>query len=53
MTHITEERLEEFKTIYKNEYWSDITDDEALELWDKFIYLLDILFNNIDIDDWF
>lgn len=51
MTNITEERLEEFKVIYKNKYWSNITNKEALELWDKFIYLMDILFNNIEIDD--
>jgi len=52
MTNIREERLEEFKIIYKKEYWLDITNVEALELSNKFLYLIDILFNNININDW-
>lgn len=51
MTNITDEKLKEFKIIYKKEYWLDITDEEALDLWGKFIYLIDILFDNIDRDD--
>ena len=48
MTTITEERLNEFKTIYEKHYNKKIKDNEVSELAEKFIDLMKYLLSNQD-----
>jgi len=48
---ISSKDLKDFKSIFKKQYWFEISDQEALELWSKFLDLMqNILFDKIKKD---
>ena len=47
MTMLQEEDIKKFQEIYFKEYWVEISDTEAIELWEKLINSMKcILFSN-------
>lgn len=38
--NITEKRLKELKTIYKDSFWIELSEDEILEVWIKLLTLI-------------